>query len=380
MLYLLQTLPGLAALTWCEVEQKIRPDSDRPAPRQVGIRGVPARNDLILLDHQGSPRPLLALRTIEDVFVVATRGFKIAPDDRGLRQIYAATRNEEAIKPALDVWRRLNGGKRNGTFRVVTRIVGKHSFQRRELGRAVADAMRDGWPGRWQPIEEEADLEVWATLLEQELIVAIRLSDASLRLRGKIAHLPASLRPALAAAMVMLTHPTENDIFLDPMAGVGTLLLERAAAGPFTALYGGDISPAAVTAMQANLRSVRGQIEVRRWNATKLPLPDASVTKVAVNLPFGTQIGEGEDLEDLYRDVLYQIARVLKPGGRLVTLVADQQLLDRARAQAAPVLRATARHRVLVLGHRATICEHIRVAGTATPPPPPLSPEDDDRE
>ncbi|PMP80748.1 MAG: RNA methyltransferase, partial [Chloroflexus aggregans] len=116
------------------------------------------------------------------------------------------------------------------------------------------------------------------------------------------------------------------------------------------------------------------------WDATKLPLPDASVTKVAVNLPFGTQIGEGEDLEELYRDVLRQIARVLKPGGRLVTLVADQQLLDRARTQAAPVLRATARHRVLVLGHRATICEHIRVPDTAAPPPPPIPAEDDDWE
>ncbi len=377
MLYLLQTLPGLAALTWREVEQSIQPGPDQPAPRQIAVRGVPARNDLIVLDYRGSPRPLLALRTIEDVFVVATRGFKIARDDRGLRQIHAATKNGEAVKPALDLWRRMNGGKRNGTFRVVTRVVGQHSFHRREVSRAIADAIRSDWPGRWLPVEEEADLEVWATLLEQELIVTIRLSDQSLRQRGKLAHLPASLRPALAAAMVMLTHPAPNDVFLDPMAGAGTLLLERAAAGPFAALYGGDNNPAAITAMQTNLRGIGGQIDLRRWDARRLPLSDASVDKVAVNLPFGTQIGEASELDDLYRDVLRQIARVLRPGGRLVTLVADQQLLDRARAQAAPVLRATTRHRVLVLGHRATICEHIRVAGPAAPPLPTMVEDED---
>jgi len=361
MLYALQTIPGLANLAWQEAEQALPTLENRPGPRQVGLRHVPGRDDIVLFEHAGGPKPLLKLRVSEDVFAVAARGFRIAPDDRGLRQIHAAVRTSEQIGDAIEAWRKVNGERRQGlSFRVVAREVGKHKFMRRDVGRAVADAIRDAWPGRWAAVDEGADVEVWATLAENELICAVRLSDAEMRQRGKLRHLPASLRPALAAAMVMLTRPGADDIFVDPMAGAGTLLVERAAAGPFAEIHGGDINGEALAAMQANLRGVRGEIAVSRWDARKLPFDDGEVDKVAVNLPFGKQIGDEAALPALYHDVLIELARVMRSGGRLVVLVGDVRALEQARAQATRAFRAGPRHRVFVLGQPATICEYIR--------------------
>jgi tRNA (guanine6-N2)-methyltransferase len=360
MLYALQTMPGLGQLAWREAEIHL-PTSDGVGPRLVGMRAIPGRNDIVLLDHRGGAKPLLALRSSEDVFIVAARAFRVAPDERGLRQIYAAVRYGDAITSAVENWRRAMGTRQQGgSFRVIARLVGKQKFLRREVGRAVADAVKDGWPGRWHMVEDDADLEVWATLVEHELICGLRLSDASMRQRGKARHLPASLRPALAAAMVALTDPAPDDIFVDPMAGAGTLLAERAAAGPFAEIHGGDVSGEALSAMQENLRGVRGSIHVSRWDVRRLPFEDGEVDKVAVNLPFGKQVGEQANLPELYRAALSEIARILRPGGRLVALVGDPRMLETARAAAARALRPGPRHRVLVLGQSATICEFTR--------------------
>lgn len=361
MLYALQTLPGLGNLAWREAELALAGDGERGGPKLVGIKAVPGRNDIILVAHRGGPRRLLGLRASEDLFAVAARGYRIAPDERGLRQIYAAVRGSEDIQQALDTWRRAtNSRTQNGTFRVIARSVGKQKFLRRDLGRAVSDAVREGWPGNWRPIDEDADLEIWATLVEQELICAVRLSDASMRQRGKTRHLPASLRPALAAAMVALTDPEDDDIFVDPMAGAGTLLVERAAAGPFAEIHGGDIKPEAVSAMQENVRGVKGKIITSRWDARRLPFEDGSVDKVAVNLPFGKQVSDVAQLPALYREALSEIARVLRPGGRLVVLAGDTRTLESARSSAARSLRPGPRHRVIVLGQGAMICEYVR--------------------
>jgi tRNA G10 N-methylase Trm11 len=137
-------------------------------------------------------------------------------------------------------------------------------------------------------------------------------------------------------------------------------LIERALVGRYAGLLGGDLDPAAVEATKANVGPRYQPIEVRQWNARRLPLPAASVSAVATNLPFGRQIGSAEENRTLYPALFAEFNRVLRPGGRLAFLAADDRLVQRTLA-AYPRVLLQRRLPVLVRGCRAA----IYVAGVA---------------
>jgi tRNA (guanine6-N2)-methyltransferase len=91
-----------------------------------------------------------------------------------------------------------------------------------------------------------------------------------------------------------------------------------------------------------------------------LPLDAGSVTALAVNLPFGAQVGSVEENRDLYPAFLREAARVLRPGARFVALSGDVRTLgDALRRNNRLVRRAT--YPVLILGRRAVVVVAERV-------------------
>ena len=166
-------------------------------------------------------------------------------------------------------------------------------------------------------------------------LAEIKLSDRRMRHRTyKRDHLPASLRPTLAAAMVFLSHPRPGDRFCDPMCGTGTILAERALAGAYRQLLGGDIDPLAVQASMANLASwcrsspsVGGGCVLHVWDARALAVRSGSLDVIVSNLPFGEQVGSHQENPALYRRFLLEAGRVLRPGGRAVLLSSEKDLM-----------------------------------------------------
>lgn len=148
--------------------------------------------------------------------------------------------------------------------------------------------------------------------------VLVRLTPRPLSLRPW--HVPGfdhALDASVAAAMVRLTRPRHDDVFLDPVCGSGTIVHERRHAAAASLALGSDLSPDAVADVRAD--------------ATRLPLPDASVTAVAANPPWGHRFERGDDLNAA---LLAELARVVVPGGRVVLLTHDIKQFERAlRAQ-----------------------------------------------
>jgi tRNA G10 N-methylase Trm11 len=166
--------------------------------------------------------------------------------------------------------------------------------------------------------------------------------------------LPASLKPTIAYAMVALSRPRDDDEFLDPMCGAGTILLERAHAGRYQLLLGGDVDAEAVAATLENFGPRHKPFEIQTWDARELPLVDDSVSAIVTNMPFGRQIGTTEENRILYPALIAEWVRVLRAGGRMVLLTSEHALLRRV-LRSYPGLVAEGSVPIIVRGFPAAI-------------------------
>lgn len=314
-LYYAMTMPGLETLAFSEVRA-----IQQEAEQVKFARGIALfRTDI-------SPVSLLALRTSEDVFCALAHIAKLGRGQDALRVLHSATLHTD-LATAIQLWRQAHHGARPRTWRVVSQMSGSYDFRRIDAGRSVEAALRRAMPRQMHHVEDQADLEIWLWLGGNDVFIGLRLSDATMRHRRyKQEHLPASLRPTVAAAMSKLAHPTETDIVLDPLCGAGTILVERSLMAPCAEILGGDIREPAVVMARRNASAAGVKVDWHQWDACALPLDAQQVTRIITNLPFGKQIGTHEENRTLYIDLLREFERVLTSDGLLVTLTSEDQL------------------------------------------------------
>ena len=329
-------------------------DEIRSLARRVSIG--PGTRGLVTFDAPVDPDRLLRLRCAEDVFATLTLARPLVDDPSGPRQVFRAVRRSPLWDGALEMHRLAGEGrKRRLTYRVVAQLAGQHPFRRVDLRAAVEDAVEQQSHGKWERVPEDAAIEVWVRADRAMAAVGFRLSDSTMRHRTyRQIQLPASLKPTVAAAMVRLTRPDAGDLFLDPMCGSGTLLIERALAGRYRGLLGGDADPDALDAARANVGPRYQPIRIEPMDVRRLPLETASVDKLATNMPFGRQMGDPALLPDLYAVAMEEFARVVRPGGRAVLLVAEEGD-PRAAVRERPEWTVRQAHRIDLLGQRPAI-------------------------
>jgi len=315
--YAASVLPGLEEIAGREIKTRL-----------PGARIIDQRRGWVIFRCEGSAAQLLDLRTTEDVFVVLYRSDHFPPFRQ--QALALLTRMSAQSRYWEEALSRFNSVQTKSvhrvTFRVIAQQIGQHGFPRHEARDAVLAGVQTRW-GKWKQVADDAHLEVWLSIIHEWALLAIRLSDRSMRHRDyKEEHLPASLRPTLAAAMVQLARPRPGDLFCDPMCGAGTILAERARCGPYRALLGGDLDPAAVQAAHTNLYRIERCV-LHSWDARRLPLRPASLDAVVCNLPFGIKVGSHQENPALYERFFDQLARVLKPGGHAVLLSGEKELM-----------------------------------------------------
>lgn len=291
------------------------------------LRKFDERTSVLLFRYAGRPEHLLTLRSAEDVFGVAAE-CEIRADRGGLLDIRGGLAGSRSLVEAVSAALNLHpGAGKRVSFRVVARAAGRHAFRRVDMQRAVERAMLERFPA-WRLVEDRARLEIWAQLVGDRFLAGARLSDSVMRQRTYRAEsLPAALKPSIAYAMCMFSDPHPDDVFLDPMCGSGTIVLERAHVERYTLLLAGDIDPRAVTVTRANVGRRYKPIEIRQWDAAALPLENASISAVVTNMPFGRQVGTPVGNRDLYPTLVREWSRVIRSGRFLVLLTSERALL-----------------------------------------------------
>ena len=329
--YYAHTMPGVEDIAWLEIRKLM------PYARFVDKLFAKERNGLILFEHDGPIQPMMQLRTTEDLFLMALSLDKISRGWNDLYQLTEMIARRDEVKAAVDRLMQFQRDQNQSgppTYRIVRRSYGRYEFQPKDLERSIAKGIKARYP-HWQLVHDvHARIEVWVNILGSRLIIGLRLTDGSMAQRFKKAkNLKTALRPSVAAAMIHLTEPDPNDVFLDPMSGSGTLLMERRMAGPYQQLLGGDNNGVHVNYSLMNVNRMRKErpfsFTMHHLNGRALPFAAGAVDKVASSLPSGKH----KRMSRLYKAFFAELSRVLKENGRAVIFSSEYDILKDAIRQ-----------------------------------------------
>jgi 23S rRNA G2445 N2-methylase RlmL len=282
-----------------------------------GIRVTDISYRKISAVYSNSLPALLALKTVDDIFVEVTTWKNIVPQREALDHLQQLSAQLD-LAPAVALISKLRPEVGRPAFSITASFIGKRNYGWKEIKNAVAAGIHASYT--WEYTDEsDSDLNIRVFIDHDRAIVGIRLSEKPMHRRAyKRMHLDGSLKPSVAAALVFLSNLTPGSVLLDPFCGTGTILVEGALMG--AKVLGGDIDPVAIAAATVNSHLAGVKTGRNRWDARDLPFATGSVDRVVTNLPWGRQVKIGENLAGFYQKVCAEIARVLAPDGRVVLI------------------------------------------------------------
>ncbi|XP_057200244.1 THUMP domain-containing protein 2 [Triplophysa rosa] len=216
-------------------------------------------------------------------------------------------------------------GKDPPSFRVSCRCSGiiARSYTSQRLSRIIGMAIKEKLG--WKVDLREPILEVNVYLSDDHCIVGMPLLKHPLASRHYMKH--NGLRSTIAWAMTSLCPKQLNDcVILDPMCGVGAVLLEAAQECSNTVFLGMDTDMTQLQKAAENVKAagMEGRVHLLQCSAMEIPLNDGAVDAVLCDVPFGRKFSCSTDMPTALPRLLKEMERVLRVGGHLVLLLSLQ--------------------------------------------------------
>lgn len=169
------------------------------------------------------------------------------------------------------------------------------------------------------------DFEIWFLIRRSgESYYGLRLTnDREKRERGELSR-------EISYLLNFISQPKPQDVFLDPFAGSGAILLSRAKHFAYKEIIGMDIDPKGVEVAKRRLRKFPGT-RVMRGDALQMKeIRGESVDVIVTDPTWGIFKKFKSDPRKFYYEMLREMRRVLRSKGRLVILTAARDEMEEA--------------------------------------------------
>lgn len=312
--YFSRAIAGTEDIVWQDINRQLRAELVTLEWRRIEF------------SFDGDPQRLLALRSVDDIYILVGKLVNIGKHRHSLDGITEQI-SGLSFSDAVDACRQIRTMPDRPNYSITATLLGNRNYSRYEVAKAVQDGLAAQYS--WNHIERAEnnvlpDIDVRVLLEYGDGIVGVRLNAYPLHRREyKILNLPGSLRPPLAYIMCLLSEVKPNHIVLDPMCGVGTIPIEASQGFPARMVMGLDINKDAITYSLANSNRARCRAYFQVGDVTQLPYANNSIDRIITNMPWGRQVNGSIRLSDLYPTALGEFARVINVEG-LVVLLTDR--------------------------------------------------------
>ncbi|XP_077352325.1 U6 snRNA (guanine-N(2))-methyltransferase THUMPD2 isoform X2 [Festucalex cinctus] len=210
------------------------------------------------------------------------------------------------------------------SFRISCKCSG--SLSRRLSVQEVSKVLGASLSGKlgWKVDLRNPQIEITVYLRDDHCLLGIPLTRLPLANRCYIK--TTGLRSTVAWAMAELAHIQSGFLVLDPMCGVGTILIEAAQEHKLAYFLGLDVDDRQLHKASENVAfaELGDRMHLLKASSTNMPLPSESVDAVVCDLPFGRKFGTKTDMAATMPLILAEMERVLRVGGNLVLLLSPQ--------------------------------------------------------